>query len=216
MTYEAVLFDLDGTLLDTLDDLADSMNAVLEARGLPTHPTERYKAFVGDGVVALARRALPGGYLDDAELDAVVAEMRQSYAQRWDCKSRPYDGIDAMLNGLAERGLKRAVLSNKPHDFTVLCVERLLAGHTFDMIVGVSDTIPPKPQTRGAEHVCWTLGIEAGRFLYLGDTNTDMQTATATGMFAVGCTWGFRTAEELRDNGADAVVDHPSDVLGLL
>ncbi len=216
MPYKAVVFDLDGTLLDTIDDLADSMNAVLAQRGLPTHPTESYKTFVGDGVVALVRRALPGGYLDANDLDAVVAEMRESYAQRWDKKSRPYEGIDAMLSELTQRGLKRAVLSNKPHDFTQLCVERLLAGQRFDVVLGVSDAIPPKPQTLGAEHICKQLSVTPPQCLYLGDTNTDMKTGKAAGMFTVGCTWGFRTAEELRENGADALVDHPSQILDLL
>jgi phosphoglycolate phosphatase len=192
------------------------MNAVLEARGLPLHPVESYKTFVGDGVVALVERSLPPGYVDEHALDDVVAEMRQSYAGRWDKKSRPYDGIDAMLAGLAERGLKRAVLSNKPHDFTLLCVERLLSGHRFDMVVGVSEFVPPKPQTIGAGRVCDELGITPEQVLYVGDTDTDMQTASAAGMFAVGCTWGFRSAEELRENGADALVDHPSKILDLL
>lgn len=216
MKYQAVVFDLDGTLLDTIDDLADSMNAVLTARELPTHPVERYKTYVGDGVVALVRRALPAGYTDSHDLDEVVAEMRESYAARWDKKSVPYDGVDAMLAELTHRGLKRAVLSNKPHDFTQLCVDRLLDGHAFDMVVGVSDAVPPKPEILGARHICKELGLSPEQCLYLGDTDTDMKTGKAAGMFTVGCTWGFRTAEELRDNGADALVDRPGDVLRLL
>jgi phosphoglycolate phosphatase len=216
MDCKAVVFDLDGTLLDTIDDLADSMNAVLAARGLPVHPVESYKTFVGDGVVALVRRALPGGYVDANDLDTIVGEMRESYTQRWDNKSRPYDGVEAMLTELARRGVKLAVLSNKPHDFTQLCVERLLAGQRFDVVLGVSDAIPPKPQTLGAEHICKQLSVTPQQCVYLGDTNTDMKTGTAAGMFTVGCTWGFRSAEELRKNGADALVDHPSQILDLL
>jgi len=216
MTYQAVLFDLDGTLLDTLEDLADSMNAVLAAGGFPTHPTEAYKMFVGDGVANLVRRTLPAGEYADDEIKRLVALMREEYARRWTNKTKPYDGIDEMLRALAQRGLKLTVLSNKPDDYTKLCVERFLGGHSFDIVQGVSDDVAPKPDPAGAKRIRETLGLPPEAFLYLGDTNTDMQTANAAGMYAVGATWGFRTPDELRQHGAKTLIDHPMEMVGLL
>lgn len=217
MPFSAVLFDLDGTLLDTLDDLADATNAVLAARGWPTHPTQTYKTFVGNGAVKLIERALP----DDARsqpglLADVVAEFKAQYARCWNAKTRPYDGVAELLAGLADRGVKTAVLSNKPHEFTVLCVEKLLGDWSFYAVQGVAEDVPPKPDTTGCHRVTNLLNVPADRFLYLGDTNTDMQTASLAGMFAVGATWGFRPAKELRDAGADRLIDHPTDLLDLL
>ncbi len=217
MPFSAVLFDLDGTLLDTLDDLADATNAVLAARGWPTHPTEAYKTFVGNGAVKLIERALPDDVRSQPDrLVDVVAEFKTQYARCWKAKTRPYDGVAELLAGLSERGLKMAVLSNKPHEFTVLCVDQLLSDWTFDAIQGVADHVPPKPDTTGCRRIAESLGVPAEGFVYLGDTNTDMQTATRAGMFAVGATWGFRPAEELRDAGADRLIDHPTTLLDLL
>ncbi len=216
MTYSAVLFDLDGTLLDTLEDLADSMNTVLARRGLPAHPVEAYKTFVGDGVLALARRTLPDEATDEETLHAVVAEMRSEYARRWAEKTRPYEGIVELLAELQQRGTRLAVLSNKPDDFTRLCVERFFEDIHFEVVRGVTDGTTPKPDPTGAKDICATIGVAPEQVLYLGDTNTDMQTATAAGMYAVGATWGFRTAEELLAHGAKTLVDHPAEVLALL
>lgn len=216
MAYKAVVFDLDGTLLDTLDDLADSMNAVLAENDYPVHPVEAYKTFVGDGVVNLARRTLPANKQSDEEIRRTVDRMRDEYARRWKNKTRPYDGVDDMLRALADRGLKLAVLSNKPHDFTQLCVEYFLGGHSFDVVQGVTDGVAPKPDISGAKSIREAMALPSGAFLYLGDTNTDMQTATAAGMYAIGATWGFRTPEELRRNGAKRLIDHPMEILEIL
>jgi phosphoglycolate phosphatase len=216
MTYKAVLFDLDGTLLDTIEDLADSMNAVLTAGEYPTHPVEAYKTFVGDGVENLARRTLPADAQDDEIVRRHVARMREEYARRWRSKTRPYDGVEDMLRALADRGLKLAVLSNKPDDTTKLCVEHFLGDHPFDVVQGVSEEVIAKPDPAGAKQICQTLGLTAAEFLYLGDTNTDMETANAAGMYAVGATWGFRTPEELRRHGAKTLIDHPMEIMNLL
>lgn len=216
MTHQAVVFDLDGTLLDTLDDLADSMNAVLSACGYDVHPVEAYKTFVGDGVANLARRALPAGNHGDDEIRRLVLLMREEYTRRWANKTRPYDGIEDMLHALADRGVRLAVLSNKPDDFTKLCVERFLGGFAFDVVQGVAADVAPKPDPAGAKRIREILHLPAEAFLYLGDTDTDMQTANAAGMYAVGATWGFRTADELRQHGAKTLIDHPSELIKLL
>ena len=216
MNYKAVVFDLDGTLLDTLDDLADSMNAVLQKHGHPTHPTDAYKIFVGDGVESLVRRTIAIEKTDEQTIKEFVTEMREEYKGRWDAKTKPYEGVCDMLSVLADRGVKMSVLSNKPEDFTKLCVERFLGGYPFEMVVGVSQTVAPKPDPAGANRISRELDISPEQFLYLGDTNTDMQTANAAGMYPVGVLWGFRSEKELIENGAKMIIDHPSKLPGLL
>ncbi len=216
MSYRAVLFDLDGTLLDTLEDLADSMNAVLRQLGFPPHPAEPYKYFVGDGVVNLVTRALPEDHRDEATVAQAVRLMRSIYGEHWADKTRPYPGIPELLDAVVERGVKMAVLSNKPDDSTKLCVAKLLPSWRFDAVIGQSKAIPPKPDLAGVRAIVARLGVPIEQFLYLGDTNTDMQTANLAGMFAVGALWGFRTAEELRGAGAKVLIERPADLLVLL
>jgi len=216
MKHEAVLFDLDGTLLDTLADLADSMNAALAEMGFPQHPRDAYRGFVGDGVRALGVRVLPGERRDDDTVDDVIERMQAEYAKRWDNKTRAYPGVGELLDGLAGRGVKSAVLSNKPDEFTRLCVSRFLADWRFDVVRGVSDGLAPKPDPGGALGVSGRLSVPPERMLYLGDTDTDMQTAVAAGMYPVGAAWGFRTPRELREHGAAAIIDRPPDLLDML
>lgn len=216
MGFAAVVFDLDGTLLDSLEDLAESMNQALESLGFAPHPAPAYKYFVGEGMEVLARRVLPKAAHDPDTLARTVAAMRQVYGRRWDLKTRPYAGVPELLAALQARGLRRAVLSNKPDDFTRLTVERLLAPYAFDLVQGVGPGTPPKPDPAGAQAVAARLGVAPAACLYLGDTATDMQTACRAGMYAVGALWGFRTRDELEDNGARAVVERPAEVLALL
>jgi phosphoglycolate phosphatase len=214
--FAAVIFDLDGTLLDSLADLAESMNQALESLGFSSHPVPAYKYFVGDGMEVLARRVLPEAARDPETLSRLVAAMRQVYGGRWDLKTRPYAGVPELLGQLQARGLRRAVLSNKPDDFTRLTVERLLAPNVFDLVQGVTKDTPPKPDPAGALAVAARLGVEPGACLYLGDTATDMFTAHRAGMYAVGALWGFRTRAELEESGARVVVERPVEVLALL
>jgi len=211
-----VLFDLDGTLLDTLEDLADSMNAALRQLGFPTHPVAAYRYFVGDGVVNLVTRALPEGDRGDATVAKAVALMRRIYGEHWADKTRPYPGIPELLDAVAGRGVKMAVLSNKPDDSTQLCVAKLLPRWRFHAVVGASAATPPKPDLAGVRTIVARLAVPTEQFIYLGDTNTDMATATAAGMFPVGALWGFRSADELRASGARALIEKPADLLGLL
>ncbi len=216
MNYRAVLFDLDGTLLDTLDDLADSVNEALERLGLPGHPTRAYKVFVGDGMETLAHRSLPEDRRDDDTVRKLVDLMGETYAGGWDRKTRPYPGVPEMLDDLAARGLRMAVLSNKPDGFTKLCVDSLLSRWQFDPVMGARKGVPHKPDPTGALAIASEIAVAPADFLYLGDTNTDMKTALAAGMFPVGALWGFRSAEELEASGAKALVTKPADLLALL
>lgn len=212
----AVIFDLDGTLLDTLADLAGCMNSVLAAAGHPTHPQTEYRYFVGEGMETLVRRTLPASHRNDAEVAARLADMRDEYGQRWSETSRPYAGIADMLGALTEQRLPLTILSNKPDDFTRLTVETLLSDWRFAEVRGMRDDTPAKPDPAGAIAIAEALGVPAQRVLYVGDTATDMKTGTAAQMVTVGVTWGFRERDELEAHGAHSVIDEPMQLLDLI
>lgn len=213
MKFKAVLFDLDGTLLDTIDDLADSMNSVLKKHEFPKHGIDKYKYFVGDGMDVLVRRALPVFLKDESVIAGCIAAMKEEYSFRWADKTRPYDGIPELLDAFSASGVRLSILSNKPHEPTGIVVSRMLADWKFEMVVGVRDGVPRKPDPAAAVSIAESLGIAPDEFLYLGDTHTDMETAVAAGMFPAGALWGFRTADELIEAGARILVRHPADLL---
>lgn len=216
MTYRATIFDLDGTLLDTLEDLSNSVNRVLAARGFPTHTVDEYRYFVGDGTVMLINRALPEEQRNDATIHACLEAYYEDYGRNWNVKTRPYEGIPEMLDALTDHGLKIAVLSNKRHEFAQRCVECLLPNWTFDAVLGQRDEVNRKPDPAGALEVAGRLKISPADFLYLGDSAVDMKTAIAAGMFPVGVLWGFRPPEELQDAGAQVLIERPLDILNIL
>ncbi|PKN01419.1 MAG: HAD family hydrolase [Elusimicrobia bacterium HGW-Elusimicrobia-1] len=211
------IFDLDGTLLDTLEDLTDSINEALKRRGLPVHTSEAVKYFVGDGAEEFAARALPPELSGDVEyVRRAAAETMDEYSRRWRVKTRPYDGVPEMLAGIRSRGIKTAVLSNKPHDFTLLTAEHFFGRETFDIILGAGDDFRRKPDPAGIRIILEKLKAGPEAAFMLGDTATDMATAVAAGVKAIGALWGFRLAKELLAGGADILVEKPSDVAGLL
>jgi len=216
MTHRAVLFDLDGTLLDSLADIGESMNFVLLEQGFTQHSLSAYRNFVGDGVSMLVRRSLPADRRDEATVAACVSRMRDVYAGRLADRTRPYDGIPDLLTGLESADIAKAVLSNKPHDLTVDLVARLLGRWSFAVVFGERTGVARKPDPAGAAEVAGLLGLDPAAIVYVGDTPTDMATARAAGMLAVGATWGFRDETELREAGADLIVHHPVQVLDLL
>lgn len=212
----AILFDLDGTLLDTLTDIADSANAALTQLGFPTHPVEAYRYYVGDGSDCLIRRVLPKAHSDEETVKKCHQVTLDEYTQRWAVNTRPYPGIVELLSELEKRGIPKAILSNKHDHFTQMTVARLLPEHSFHIVRGALPSVPIKPDPTAALQIAGEMNISPSRFLYLGDTNTDMQTAKAAGMFAAGVLWGFRSAEELAANGAKILLKTPDDVLNLL
>lgn len=214
MNYGAVIFDLDGTLLDTLEDLAASMNRTLSARGFPTHPVDNYRYYVGQGMANLARAAAPEG-ADAATIDAIREGMETDYGQNWAVATKPYPGIEDLLARLREENLSLAVFSNKPDRFTKIVVERFFPKGMFAHVQGAKADVPIKPDPTGALAIADGLGLEPGKVVYVGDTDTDMKTGAAAGMFTVGVEWGFRP-EQLRANGADAVIARPDELLPLL
>jgi phosphoglycolate phosphatase len=214
--YQAVIFDLDGTLLDTIEDIAGATNRVFEVRGLAPFSVEEMKLLVGDGIEEMVRRtfALRGiGTLSDAEVAGVVTDYRREYQSCWRFHSRPYPGVPELLAELGRRGAKTAVLSNKSHAFTTLMTAELLAGFRFDLVRGAVPGIPLKPDPASALAIAAELGVGPEACIFLGDTSVDMNTARAAGMFAIGALWGFRTAEELRESGAAALVASPQELL---
>ena len=216
MQFKAICFDLDGTLLDSLADLANCTNKILLKRGFPEHPESSYRYFVGEGSKMLMTRVLP----EEVRSESLIEECRQdfeaTYSECLDEQTVPYEHIPELLNALQHRKLKMTVLSNKPHEFTLLAVNKLLPSWYFDMILGQREGVPRKPDPTGMLEICEKLKIPPGSFIYLGDTATDMKTSVAAGCFSVGVLWGFRSEEELRDNGANAIVKDPLRVLDLL
>lgn len=209
---KAILFDLDGTLLDTLKDLGNAVNRVLSLHHFPVHTIDAYRYFVGDGLRTMIVRALPADKRDASLIKTCMDEFDREYAKNWNDETSLYPGIPEMLDALQSRGLKMAVFSNKPHKFTQECVEAFFSGWEFEIVMGIQSSIPHKPDPTGALAIARHVGVAPASFLYLGDTGTDMQTACSAGMYPVGALWGFRSLDELKENGAKAVVNHPSEV----
>ncbi len=213
--YKAIIFDLDGTLVDSAADVGDAANRVMAASGYPEHPTSAYYRFMGDGVYELMRRVLPEDARSPETVSAAVQAFFQEYDGNWHHRSRPYPGIPELLDELAQRGVLLSVLSNKPHRFTTAFIDRFLPKHRFAAVYGQRDGVPRKPDPAGALEIADRLGLSPKAFLFLGDTPTDMKTATAAGMHPVGACWGFRSAGELSSAGGRTLIDHPRNLLRL-
>lgn len=213
MAVKAALFDLDGTLTNTLTDIASAMNRSLRLHGLETFSVNDYRYLVGDGVRKLAERACRGR----TELeDSVRREYQAYYREHAQEQTAPYDGVKEMLEGLRQRGIKLAVFSNKPHADTCAVVEHYFPEVAFEVVRGQVEGVPVKPDPTGALAIADELGLKPEEFVYLGDTATDMQCAVNAGMRPIGVLWGFRTAEELLESGAQALLEHPSQLMGQL
>jgi len=212
LPYRAIIFDLDGTLLDTLEDLGLSVNAVLKEHGYPAHPLQAYRYFIGDGVEALVKRALPPAAADkpgQAQLNELVEAAREEYRRRWADHTRVYPEVPELLDFLEERKIPKAIFSNKPHEFTVLTVQQLLGPWHFEMVQGAVPGLPRKPDPAGVLAVARKLEVEPRQVVYLGDSRIDMEAAAAAGMYPVGALWGFRDAAELREGGAKMLAQSP-------
>ncbi|MBU1228946.1 MAG: HAD family hydrolase [Proteobacteria bacterium] len=212
----ALIFDLDGTLLDTLQDLADSGNAALAELGLPEHPADAYRLFVGLGVAELVRRMLPEGRRDEATIRRAGALLMEEYTRRWNVMTRPYPGIPELLEALRASGLPLCILSNKPQDFTELTVREFFPGFPFAHVRGARPEVPNKPHPAGALALAQELGLAPGAMAFVGDSATDMKTARWAGMLPVGVLWGFRDRAELTEGGALRLLASPADLLPLL
>ncbi|RPI77671.1 MAG: HAD family hydrolase [Desulfobacteraceae bacterium] len=217
MNIEAIIFDLDGTLLDTLEDIADTANQMLIKHGFPTHELHEYRYLVGDGIKTLIHRALPVENRQAQTIEDCLVTYREYYERYWKVHTRPYAGVPELLQALSKIPVKTAILSNKKHEFTVHCVQAFLSHHDFALVLGHREGKSAlKPDPACALEIAQQLGIAPSRFLFLGDTGIDMQTALAAGMFPVGALWGFREKEELLQSGAKAIIARPPELLKLL
>jgi len=214
--FDAYLFDLDGTLVDSLADLATSMNHVLRERGLPDHPEDAYRRFVGDGVTALVERALPREHAEDAARVAETeADFRRWYGDHMLDRTAPYPGVRDLVSRLVAGGIPCGVLSNKPHDATEWLVDRLFPGVGLAPVFGAREGVPRKPDPGAALEAMAVLGAPAERTAFVGDSGTDMATARNAGMVPVGVAWGFRTEQELVRAGARWVCRDVGELEGL-
>ncbi len=210
----AVLFDLDGTLLDTLTDLAASGNEVLSSRGLPTHPVEAYKTFIGEGMLELVRRIFPDEHrpAEGAPLAAALEEYRSAYSSNWTNTTCLFPGIADLLDELKRSEIPIGVFSNKAHDFTVKCVEEFLTEWEWDIVLGHREGKAKKPEPAGAIEAAHAMNVAPANCFFVGDSDVDMQTAVNAGMRPIGVSWGFRSAEELRGAGAEVVITCPREL----
>lgn len=209
MTIQAVIFDLDGTLVDTLDDITACVNACLERLGDAPRTREEVRTMVGDGVDVLCRRAL--AEVSDDRIVEMVACMRNRYRANLIGSTAPYKGVKPLLRELSLRGIRMAVLSNKPHELTRRLVDALFDRGLFASVQGQRDGFPRKPDPSGLLWLAEHLGLSVEDGLYVGDSEIDIQTGLGAGMRTLGVTWGFRTAAELA--GAHRLIHSPEEVL---
>ncbi len=214
---QAVIFDLDGTLSDSIHSIKYCGDIAMAAVGFGSFSTEDYKYFVGDGAANLIKRALlASGDSELVHFEEAFAVYKEVFREHCMYRVEPYEGIRELLAELKTRGLKLTVLSNKPHMETINVIETLFGRGYFDVIQGQKDNVAIKPSPEGAFQILEQLGMTAEDVLYLGDTATDMKTGKSLGAFTIGALWGFRERAELEEGGADAIIAHPLEVLKYL
>lgn len=216
MEIKACIFDLDGTSADTLYDIADNVNRALEKFGFKKHECEEYRYFMGHGVDDMIRAALPDDRRDNETVDKVRDTYQALYKIHYLDETKPFDGIHELFEKLTEMGIKINVLSNKTETFTKNIIKTLFADIRFEYILGNVDYLPLKPNPESSLFIAKELNILPENFLFIGDSDVDMQTAKNAGMHGVGAVWGFRTPEELKENGAEFLAAHPIDIVDII
>ena len=211
---KTIIFDLDGTLIDSLEDIANCMNYVLKELNLPIHKIDDYKYFVGGGISILVDNALKG-YNQEIK-EEVTKRFKIVYDQKLHSKTKPYDGIYELLDELSKLDCNLAILSNKPHEFTIQYANSLFKKYNFKEVHGQKNNIPKKPDPTAAIDIAKSLNIPCEEIYFVGDTMVDMQTAKNANMIAVGVLWGFRDEKELKENGANFLIKHPLDLLQII
>ena len=212
--YDTIIFDLDGTLLNTLVDLCNSTNYALNKYGFKERTLEEVRTFVGSGAAVLIKRALPSN-VDEKIYEEVLDTFKSHYREHSNDLTAPYEGIIDMLSEVKNRGYKTAILSNKPHN-AVCDLHKLFFGEYIDVPMGVKDGIPTKPDRVMVDNVLKELGATKDKTLYVGDSEVDVKTATNSGLDMVTCLWGFRSKEELMANGASNFINTPDELLRFL
>ena len=206
MKYSAVLFDLDGTLLNTIGDIAGAMNYALEKQGYPTHPDDAYYDMVGWGLDELCRRALPEGEGKEELIRELESDWKAYYHDHPADRTEPYEGVEELITALVEANIALGVLSNKPDELARKAVEKLLPNRYFAVVRGQSEEFPHKPDPSSLLNILEEIQVEPARACLVGDSEIDMETARNAGVGAVAVSWGFRSLEILRDAGAEVTV----------
>lgn len=211
-----VVFDLDGTLINSLEDLADSANWMLLQHGYPTHPVDAYRYFVGDGMRKLIERILPLEERNDVRIEQCKAEFVAYYTIHMEDKTVVYPGMIELLKELKDRGLKIAVATNKVHIAVAPLMAEYFPGIRFDSMIGQREGIPVKPHPQIMYDILKETDCQPSETLHVGDTATDMQLAHSAGVTPVGVLWGYRPLEELQEAGAKFIIEKPEELLGLV
>ncbi len=213
--YKAVLFDLDGTLINTLEDLAAASNYALAAFGYPAQPVEKFKMYAGNGVAVMLERAMPAGEASPERVAALKEKFLSYYSVHYADKTRAYPGVPALLQALKDRGYKRAVVTNKVEEMAKVILDKLYPD-SFDLIFGQRDGVPAKPDPTLARLAMQELGVSPTECVFMGDSGVDIQTAVNSGALPVGVLWGFREKEELESNGAKRIIARADELLDIL
>ncbi len=213
MTIKAICFDLDGTLLDTIEDLAAAINAVLEQQQFPLRSPEECQTYVGNGLNMLIERALPENARTPDMVMACVNAFHNEYETRLNVHSRLYDGMAEVLDELTRQGIRLSILSNKPHRYTKLCVQHYFSNWPFDPVYGQMDGVPSKPDPTLALQIAKEQGLEPSNFLFVGDSGVDMTVGIAAGMQVIGVSWGYRPVADLEKAKPLAVINQPKELL---
>ncbi|MFP4060039.1 MAG: HAD family hydrolase [Bacteroidota bacterium] len=215
MKFEGVIFDLDGTLIDSLLDLANSGNSLLQKYGWPVHAADDYRHFIGSGAPKLVERIIPAEYRDKERIEELTLEFKALYRDNCDITSKAYPLIKEVVLKLKEMGIRMAILSNKPHELTVRCVKKMLPESCFDIIMGQVDGEPRKPDPKVALDIAREMEIEPSKMVFIGDMEIDIITAVKGGFEPVAVSWGLRNKAELKEFGAKRIIDSPGEIIGL-
>ena len=215
MRFKGIIFDLDGTLVNSLEDISDAMNTVLTGLNYPTHTYDTYQYFIGSGLRNLVSKALPASNNSDEQIEICFDCMINEYREVCTIKTKPYEGVVTLLDDLVSRNIKLAVFSNKADELTKKIAAEIFPNY-FDAAVGLSTEELKKPNPFEALEISKTWNLKPEEILFVGDSDIDMQTAINANMFAVGVSWGYRTEEELIGNGAKVVINKPSELIQIL
>ncbi|MDR7208323.1 HAD family hydrolase [Flavobacterium piscis] len=215
MKFKGIIFDLDGTLVNSLEDIADSMNKVLQDLNYPTHSYDVFQYFIGSGLRNTVTKALPASNNSDEQIEICLERMVKGYSESCTLKTKPYEGIIELLDNLASRNIKLAVFSNKADELTKKIAAEIFPDY-FNTAVGLSVESLKKPNPFEALAISKNWNLKPEEVIFVGDSDIDMQTAVNANMFPVGVTWGYRTEGELKASGAKLVIHNPMELLEIL
>lgn len=211
-----IIFDLDGTLVNSVYDLADSVNFVLKQNGYAKHPLDSYYFFIGNGTLKLIERALPKDKRNDSEIERVHSQFAERYSKKYLNKTVPYDGIKELLVELDKRDIKYSVASNKTDIFTVQIINKLFMNNHFDVVMGKKEGNPTKPDPKIIYDILEGKSFNKSEVLVVGDSAIDIETAHNANLKAVGCLWGFRDEKELKEASADFIISYPLELIEII